>query len=50
MKNIKKKLTNFWKKHFVDDFPYPDKCFICKKTKCIWSFDSCPLTFERNEQ
>jgi len=24
----------FWRRHIVDDFPYPDKCWTCRKGSC----------------
>jgi hypothetical protein len=27
-------LKRFWKKHIIDDFPYPDDCFDCDEADC----------------
>ena len=32
----------WWKRHIIDDFPYPDECFICNK----WDCNGCPVLKE----
>jgi len=34
-------LKRFWKKHIVDDFPYPEDCFDCDKADCSSCDENC---------
>jgi hypothetical protein len=27
-------LKTFWRRHIVDDFPWPDECFDCNRLDC----------------
>jgi hypothetical protein len=33
------KSKSWWKRHIVDDFPYPVECWVCNRTDCV----DCPV-------
>ena len=32
---IKQWIDRYWKRHVVDDCPWPDECFDCDKGDCV---------------
>lgn len=33
------RLDGWWRRHVVDEFPYPGECFECKRSNC----EGCPV-------